>query len=56
MNITERIKRKTFNLIGSVINGLLQKEAKLTDNLNNIAPLMYNITCYKKHLLIWLRR
>ncbi len=34
MNITERIKRKAFNIVGSVINGLSQNEAKLTDNLD----------------------
>ncbi len=34
MNIAEKIKRKTFNLIGAVINGLSQNEAKLTDNLD----------------------
>ncbi|MBR5442406.1 MAG: glycoside hydrolase family 3 C-terminal domain-containing protein [Clostridia bacterium] len=34
MNITEKIKRKAFNLVGSVINGLSQNEAKLTENLD----------------------
>ena len=34
MNISEKIKRKAFNLVGSVINGLSQNEAKLTDNLD----------------------
>lgn len=34
MNISEKIKRKLFNSIGSVINGLSQNESKNTDGLD----------------------